>query len=391
MTPVFITTCSRNKLRGKHEYQRPADMIAASTDLLAARAKLFARLPDQRQPPGLSLGPDFGNNGNTVGTYQPAHSLYSPGGFMTAFMHEMPRQALHEWLNANQLFFISGLYGLVDACEPIQNYDVRLEGKIAEYWQARQRLLTDDLLKRLSRNSIILDCCGDFGYSALLDWRLIERAGHEVVHATALYREGGQVRAECGRLAATISEIPMAMLTDGEVFPDGVNADICFVDNDKFDQAKKEDSNARQSSLKTPRQRVFNAQEHMPIPLTKYVKSQLSDHYGSEWQANPSVQQAMRKCWKYKYEPRKLNHHRWDLAILYSVMLNCTLWPRVFKRSLGRLEGDLRALRETRHALCHFEDFTDDDATKACGRICRLMEGIEAYEVADRIVQDCRK
>ncbi len=256
MIPVFLTTCSKNKLGHGLEYRNWPNQVTVPDKLLKARDSLYCKLPrgDLRSLRGAVRGPDFFNDSTTDGYYLPAHMRYARGQFMASLEDELGkrefpegerRQILDLWFEDNRLFFLSGLYGIVSASEPIQNYDVELRDLAADHWKEKRNLLTDFLLetlKSLKEDSILLDCCGDERYSDLVDWSKIEKENDfQVLHATDRQHEGAQVRAEAGRLAAAISDETLKKMRDGEKFP-GVNADIKCVSSDDFQRLPKSTS-----------------------------------------------------------------------------------------------------------------------------------------------------
>jgi hypothetical protein len=237
-TVVFITTCSQNKVGWGRSYGTWPNCERVPDRLLSARNSLYETLRQHelQKLRGAVLGPDFIRDSNQDGAYLPACTRYARGQFMTSLELAF-KEDLRLWLDENTLFFITGLYGIVYSCEPIQNYDVELEGLAGEYWQRKRSLLTDCLRGFLERGSILLDCCGEPRYSDLIDWQDIEKQGFQVFHAIDPLRKGGQVRAEAGSLAANINGTILEQIKNGSEFP-GVNAVIKFVGNTEFSQPR---------------------------------------------------------------------------------------------------------------------------------------------------------
>ena len=236
MIPVFLTTCSKSKVGVGSSYRDWHTGVTVPNKILKARNSLYEVLR-QRELRSLReavRGLDFVKDSSMGGAYLPAHVRYARGQFMTSLEREL-QETLNLWFGANRLFFLSGLYGIVSALEPIQNYDVELAGRAAVHWNENRNALTDYLLGLLETGSVLLDCCGDARYSDLVDWKKIEESGFPVLHATDRQREGAQVRAEAGFLAANINEERLKRMRDGEKFP-GINADIKFISHKDFRQ-----------------------------------------------------------------------------------------------------------------------------------------------------------
>jgi len=83
---------------------------------------------------------------------------------------------LKTWVDDNQLFFISALYGLVHSNEPIQNYDLELSDEISKVWKASNAVTKalerylNQLWNRQIKIDCIIDCCCNINYSMLIDW-----------------------------------------------------------------------------------------------------------------------------------------------------------------------------------------------------------------------------
>lgn len=252
----FITTCSRNKIMGGEDYKRWKYTGSAGSKLLEARKSLFDRL--RLQQSGLVKGKDFG--GNDSGSYLPSWLRYSRGAFMGS-LQECLRElwfvdakhvhqegsAIDLWLNEYPLLFISGLYGVVPALEPIQDYDVRLEGVTEDFWGNNKELIARELALHLDRarpeDTLILDSCGSSEYSKLIDWNYLNGRGFQVRHAVSSLLEGGQVRAETGRMAASLKPgVNTESLS-------ALGLDIKFVDTSNFLKCLEHHTAFRQQTI----------------------------------------------------------------------------------------------------------------------------------------------
>ena len=244
VTPVFITTCSKNKVGLGSKYGHYANTRSPSSGLLDARARCYKQLSRSggiySKLKSAVQGPDFVADSGREGVYQPACTRYARGSFMTSLESDLGdlNIRLDTWLTSNMLFFISGLYGLVSSKEPIQNYDVEMDTEALDYWKKNKPLLTKSLLDQLPQDSIVLDCCGDRRYSRVIDWEMIKGAGKAVFHAVDPYREGAQIRSEAASFAALIEEDSLRKLTkDGELqAAEGDNACIRFISTEEFER-----------------------------------------------------------------------------------------------------------------------------------------------------------
>jgi len=140
-------------------------------ELLATRKKILETMKSSLKRP--VEGPDFGGN-SSDGEYLDAFERYGEGDFIRGL--ESSGADLKTWVDNNQLFFISALYGLVHSKEPIQNYDLELDDKISKVWK-ESNVVTKTLeyyLNQLWNNQIkvdcIIDCCCNIKYGALIDW-----------------------------------------------------------------------------------------------------------------------------------------------------------------------------------------------------------------------------
>ena len=284
MIPVFLTTCSKNKVGSGVPYCDLPNRVTVPDKILRARKRLYEllRQRDPQKVRGVVPGLDFVNDSTKVGVYYPAHIRYARGQFMTSLEGEL-KEALDLWFDTNRLFFLSGLYGIESALEPIQVYDVELGDLAANHWKENRNSLTDFLLGLLEKDSILLDCCGDSRYSNLLDWKKLEENDFPVMHAIDRNSEGGQVRAEAGILAANINEEKLKRMRDGEEFP-GVNADIKFVSSNEFLQ------HYTVSSGHLPRVGVVDTGLHEFSDVTKEAKRRgWDDHFRFEEISTPEA------------------------------------------------------------------------------------------------------
>jgi len=225
----FITTCSRLKKEGGESIGK-FQSNSYDTDLLKVRKTVLqairsrgvgGRIPNE--------GPDFG--GSYDGVYLRAVDRYSPGSFVDALDRALNREkeTWDLWFGTNQLFFISGLYGLLRHDEPIQAYDVHLDST-RDIWISKRKLLTDFLVENLNTSGIkiVLNCCALMDYSDLIDWRTLAERGFIVRHACSPDFEDDQVRAAAGFLAANIdSKFSQREILAGHILPT-IDADISF-------------------------------------------------------------------------------------------------------------------------------------------------------------------
>lgn len=234
MKTGFLTTCSKNKVGLGLPYEEYSNFDKVQDNLLRARNNLFESLKksDPQKLRGAVQGPDFTMDSRKTGAYLPAYIRYARGQFMTS-LDAQRQKALRLWFKKNRLFFVSGLYGIVNAFEPIQNYDVELIGIAEDYWLKNREILTGYLIGSLDEGSVLLDCCGVIKYSNIINWEEVEKQGFLVFHAVSPKYEGGQVRAEAGSLAANITGATLQRIKNGAEFP-GINAEIKFINNADF-------------------------------------------------------------------------------------------------------------------------------------------------------------
>jgi hypothetical protein len=137
----ILITCSKGKLTGgKHVYQhskRLADGLGNSTfnRLLELRRELVS-LCEKPLPKGLELG--FSGYEATA-EYMPAYQRYVGRIYQFARVGKLYPQAKHI-----RLAIISAMYGLLDADDLIQNYDLRMDEKLSNIyiytWWRRYKL-----------------------------------------------------------------------------------------------------------------------------------------------------------------------------------------------------------------------------------------------------------
>jgi len=182
---VYITTCSMVKKGRGYPITDYNWDYKAIPELLRTRKMVMETMKSGLEKP--VEGPDFGG-GAGEGLYLRAFKRYGQGDFMSGL--ESSGADLENWVNNNQLFFISALYGLVHSKEPIQNYDLELSNEISEEWK-KSNVVTKALqyyLNQLWNHQIkidcIVDCCCNIKYSNLIDWPKFSRYG--IRHVVAL-------------------------------------------------------------------------------------------------------------------------------------------------------------------------------------------------------------
>ena len=382
---LFVTTCSKLKSGQGQEYDRYRPVPSVSTGLERKRANLFTEIRQRSgrraslHLRGARLGPDFGvadADAEEGALYLPAYQRYEQGSFMSALLGRLRalnpeqdnQQNLESWFECNGLLFISGLYGLVDAREPIQNYDVDMTGMAADHWHKHRRDLTEALMQR-SQGSCLLDCCGDSRYSSLIDWNKIPddtRLFH-AVNSKDPKREGSQIRAEAGAFAAAWDDATTQAISAGKGLPGGgVNADIHFL---PFAEAAKARSNYLLLS---------EGREVISAPLCKYVKKQLEKER-SRGQPNKQHRQLLDDT------------DSKDLATSLKIIRD--RWDDVFCRHLtSKLAFPLHEVKQVAEELLavrndhsHENDFTDDDAERALDSMRRLMDAIGRQQEAEQL------
>lgn len=236
----FITTCSRLKKEGgKSIGEFRSDLH--NNGLLRARKSVLQAIRKERARGRIpNEGPDFG--GTHDGVYLRAVDLYGPGSFVGAMDRAFNQDETmwNLWFEMNQLYFISGLYGLVRYDEPIQAYDVDL-GDTRDIWLPKRTMITDSLAKNLilSDIKIVFDCCALMDYSELIDWRALSEKGFTVRHAYSAEFEDDQIRAAAGYFAAEIdSKIRQREILDGRNLST-IDAEIRFISTDEIEQNKQ--------------------------------------------------------------------------------------------------------------------------------------------------------
>jgi len=203
MSIIFITCCSRNKVPGGNPYDKYRYDFIPDIEILRIRNEIRRQILKGEIQGNLRsalFGQDFG--GTESGLYLPAQERYAAGAFMSSLYRALgnDKDLQKTWLDENPLFFISGLYGVVRANEPIQNYDVHLEETKGSW---NKNILTRYLMNMIkpAANQLILDCTADFEYSQMIDWGVFEE-DNEVLHVTGKLFEGSQIRSAAGELAA---------------------------------------------------------------------------------------------------------------------------------------------------------------------------------------------
>ncbi len=168
---VYITTCSMVK-KGRGDLITNSNWdYKAIPELLTTRKMVLETMKSGLKRP--VEGPDFGGN-SSDGEYLKAFERYRQGDFMSGL--ESSGADLKTWVDDNQLFFISALYGLVHSNEPIQNYDLELSDEISKVWKASNAVTKalehylNQLWNRQIKIDCIIDCCCNINYSMLIDW-----------------------------------------------------------------------------------------------------------------------------------------------------------------------------------------------------------------------------
>lgn len=162
-------------------------------------------------------GPDLGGS-KPRANYLPAVQLFT-GRFFQALGSDrldLVQRSRHRFL------MVSGLYGLVNAIEHIQRYDLVLSDcdQIRQLW-ASGSALTQLLVGYATRHKIrvVLDLTGLQSYRALVNWRSLEVVAEvEVLHAFCKHNAGDAALSTLGRLAQrllTMDEMDLLTLPDG--------------------------------------------------------------------------------------------------------------------------------------------------------------------------------
>lgn len=293
MQVCFITTCSRNKIIGGEEYKSWNNARSVSSRLLEVRKSLFDRL--RLGQSGLVKGKDFA--GTDSGSYLPAWLRYARGAFMGSLQECLreqwfsdAKQGLHEenaidlWLKEYPLYFVSGLYGLVPAREPIQDYDVRLKDEKEIFWNKNAELIARELAAQLDgtrpENILVLDCCGSFEYSKMIDWNYLIGRGIQVLHAFSSNLESGQVRAEAGRIATHLKK------DAGSESLKTMKANIEFFDTTEF----LKHSEQRKTLKQLPLVGVACLTREQKRRFEEYARKQRwTDHFFFEYAVNKTI------------------------------------------------------------------------------------------------------
>jgi hypothetical protein len=213
---VFITTCAMNKEGGGGKYEKFTWDYKKKSELLAVRKQILQIMKSSQKKP--ELGPDFGGD-SLDGLYLPAYKRYSQGAFIEGLYSCGVN--LDEWAKNNDLFFVSALYGLVNFREPIQNYDLDLTDEgIASKWKqskAITKALLDYLGQKRWKIDCIIDCCGSYQYSELIDW--YDLKGYDVRHALPVGDfQPRQVRWSCGHLAGINNDELLRLIVDEAIY-----------------------------------------------------------------------------------------------------------------------------------------------------------------------------
>lgn len=130
---VLIPCCAKKRSGGAPNFDQPSRLKDGLSDasyrrLLSARRKLAATL---NYPPGPDLGFDHQHPHNQ---FLPAYKRYIGLIYSESHLEELyPRSNL-------KILIVSALYGLVDADDPIRNYNLTMDDKIngskvLRFWQ----------------------------------------------------------------------------------------------------------------------------------------------------------------------------------------------------------------------------------------------------------------
>jgi len=242
MQTCFVTTCSSQKVGGgSPHFDIEAIRSRSLPKLLRARQILFRAVRSgqvEGDLRGANEGPDFG--GNQSGLYLRAFDRYGAGSFVASLSRELG-EATKAWLEENRLLFISGLYGLIESFEAVQNYNVKLENTL-EYW--KNELVTTAFLAALGRSEgkrLVIDCCASPHYSGLIDWARLEKEGYSVRHVVGHGFESRQIRSAAASVAANVdSKYERERILNGSIIR-CVDADIRFVTSEEFNTPIRED------------------------------------------------------------------------------------------------------------------------------------------------------
>jgi hypothetical protein len=251
MRVCFITTCSSQKIGSGSPYDVfAANAPALSSKLIKIRQAIFRAIRSghiKGDLRGANEGPDFG--GSESGTYLRAFDRYSAGSFVATLLRELGTAAA-TWLDENKLLFVSGLYGLLESHEPVQNYNVSLENT-CEYWT--HEIITDAFLGVMGQHKeevLLVDCCATPLYSNLIDWEQLATNGFTVRRVIGRSFDYRQVRSAAASVATNVdSKYKQERILSGSVFR-CVDADIRFVTVEEFKAAQPE------NALDKPRQRI---------------------------------------------------------------------------------------------------------------------------------------
>ena len=376
--PVFITTCSMNKAGGGHRYgdrpeeSRPSSEMVSARSVLYEQIKQLAKPEPERRLRQAKRGPDISHGQpESGGSYLPAYERYARGSFMAALADSLEQQGntLDAWLKPGRLFFVSGLYGLVDAFEPIQNYDVEMSWPAADHWFKHRSVLAQELGKQLPEKPIVLNCCSDSRYSDLIDWGFFGDQDIPLFHAVDpldSMREGSQIRAEAGRFAATFGVPTVRALMDGQGVPGkGTNADLHF-------RQYGPDMNSSDKEI------VFSGLDLLPTALIPFVEKALRERFPEGWN---------KKALGVK--PDSAGNLPWDQpSLLYTIDAR---WEEAFNgknrwQTSYPLEiwGIVKEMRAVRHRLCHHA-FGESHAERALDSMCRLAEAVGNADIANQL------
>ena len=193
---LFVSICSLNKAEGGGRSYARSETVASLLSAPIAkrlrqrreRARQLVVGLDSPNRQGvevselfyndhLARGEDFGGKEGTP-LYLPAVERYK-GRFFLSMGKD--RSAVIREAN-HHVLFLSGLYGIVRALEPIQLYSCPLDGRVAQMWR-EDELLTTIVNEYIDRHGIkrVIDLTAIEAYRNLIDWRKMGRAA-DVLH-----------------------------------------------------------------------------------------------------------------------------------------------------------------------------------------------------------------
>ncbi len=195
-TILFLSICSLNKVHGgEPRYDKKEAIVSALSThsesrflnrreevrQLVKRAKELdwqgVPLSELEFNLNLGRGQDFG--GKHTAEYHPALHRYDGAFFQT--LGPDGRRKLAQ--SRHHTLFLSGLYGLVRALEPIQLYSCPVKPEVANLW-LKDNVLTEVLAEYIHKFRIVrvFDLTALVAYRNLIDWTSIVQSGTDVLH-----------------------------------------------------------------------------------------------------------------------------------------------------------------------------------------------------------------